>query len=119
MPASGAGGHVCVCVSCYELLPFALLVRKLTLQEKSNYQHPASLSLSSLTQQSTAVHQDNMLTPLLLSHCSQSDEEGKEDEHADSNDPEQMFQNIQFQKEIIANIRTRAWPMRRKLKALK
>uniref|UniRef100_A0A673ZCK5 Transmembrane channel-like protein n=1 Tax=Salmo trutta TaxID=8032 RepID=A0A673ZCK5_SALTR len=49
----------------------------------------------------------------------QSDEEGKEDEHADSNDPEQMFQNIQFQKEIIANIRTRAWPMRRKLKALK
>uniref|UniRef100_A0A8C7JYY8 Transmembrane channel-like protein n=1 Tax=Oncorhynchus kisutch TaxID=8019 RepID=A0A8C7JYY8_ONCKI len=60
-----------------------------------------------------------MLTPLLLSHCSQSDEEGKEDEHADSNDPEQMFQNIQFQKEIIANIRTRAWPMRRKLKALK
>uniref|UniRef100_A0AAZ3PW82 Transmembrane channel-like protein n=1 Tax=Oncorhynchus tshawytscha TaxID=74940 RepID=A0AAZ3PW82_ONCTS len=33
--------------------------------------------------------------------------------------PEQMFQNIQFQKEIIANIRTRAWPMRRKLKALK
>uniref|UniRef100_A0AAZ3QJ54 Transmembrane channel-like protein n=1 Tax=Oncorhynchus tshawytscha TaxID=74940 RepID=A0AAZ3QJ54_ONCTS len=43
----------------------------------------------------------NMLTPLLL------------------NDPEQMFQNIQFQKEIIANIRTRAWPMRRKLKALK
>uniref|UniRef100_A0A4W5M975 Transmembrane channel-like protein n=2 Tax=Salmoninae TaxID=504568 RepID=A0A4W5M975_9TELE len=61
----------------------------------------------------------NMLTPLLLSHCSQSDEEGKEDEHADSNDPEQMFQNIQFQKEIIANIRTRAWPMRRKLKALK
>ncbi|XP_055756025.1 transmembrane channel-like protein 3 [Salvelinus fontinalis] len=49
----------------------------------------------------------------------QSDEEGKEDEHADSNDPEQMFQNIQFQKELIANIRTRAWPMRRKLKALK
>uniref|UniRef100_A0A673ZCH4 Transmembrane channel-like protein n=1 Tax=Salmo trutta TaxID=8032 RepID=A0A673ZCH4_SALTR len=60
-----------------------------------------------------------MMTPLLLSPCSQSDEEGKEDEHADSNDPEQMFQNIQFQKEIIANIRTRAWPMRRKLKALK
>ncbi|CAB1339064.1 unnamed protein product, partial [Coregonus sp. 'balchen'] len=60
-----------------------------------------------------------MLTPLLLSHYSQSDEEDKEDEHVDSNDPEQMFQNIQFQKEIIANIRTRAWPMRRKLKALK
>ncbi|XP_010876303.2 transmembrane channel-like protein 3 [Esox lucius] len=48
-----------------------------------------------------------------------SDDEDKEDERADSNDPEEMFQNIQFQKEIIANIRTRAWPMRRKLKALK
>nr|XP_057933600.1 transmembrane channel-like protein 3 isoform X2 [Doryrhamphus excisus] len=30
-----------------------------------------------------------------------------------------MFQNIQYQKEIIANIRTRPWPMRRKLKVLK
>uniref|UniRef100_A0A8C2WE00 Transmembrane channel-like protein n=1 Tax=Cyclopterus lumpus TaxID=8103 RepID=A0A8C2WE00_CYCLU len=37
----------------------------------------------------------------------------------DSNDPEEMFQNIQYQKEIIANIRTRPWPMRRKLKVLK
>ncbi|XP_062275066.1 transmembrane channel-like protein 3 [Scomber scombrus] len=48
-----------------------------------------------------------------------SDEEDKEDERADSNDPEEMFQNIQYQKEIIANIRTRPWPMRRKLKVLK
>uniref|UniRef100_A0A6Q2YBA5 Transmembrane channel-like protein n=1 Tax=Esox lucius TaxID=8010 RepID=A0A6Q2YBA5_ESOLU len=55
----------------------------------------------------------------LLSHHRHSDDEDKEDERADSNDPEEMFQNIQFQKEIIANIRTRAWPMRRKLKALK
>ncbi|XP_036391050.1 transmembrane channel-like protein 3 [Megalops cyprinoides] len=49
----------------------------------------------------------------------QSDEEDKEDERVDSNDPEEMFQNIQIQKEIIANIRTRPWPMRHKLKALK
>ncbi|XP_077418929.1 transmembrane channel-like protein 3 isoform X6 [Vanacampus margaritifer] len=48
-----------------------------------------------------------------------SDEEDKADERVDSDDPEEMFQNIQYQKEIIANIRTRPWPMRRKLKVLK
>ncbi|XP_031156854.1 transmembrane channel-like protein 3 isoform X1 [Sander lucioperca] len=48
-----------------------------------------------------------------------SDDEDKQDERVDSNDPEEMFQNIQYQKEIIANIRTRPWPMRRKLKVLK
>uniref|UniRef100_A0A8C5ASV6 Transmembrane channel-like protein n=1 Tax=Gadus morhua TaxID=8049 RepID=A0A8C5ASV6_GADMO len=48
-----------------------------------------------------------------------SDDEDKEDGRVDSNDPEEMFQNIQYQKEIIANIRTRPWPMRRKLKVLK
>uniref|UniRef100_A0A3B3D9W8 Si:dkey-15b23.3 n=1 Tax=Oryzias melastigma TaxID=30732 RepID=A0A3B3D9W8_ORYME len=48
-----------------------------------------------------------------------SDDEGKDEERVDSNDPEEMFQNIQFQKEIIANIRSRPWPMRRKLKVLK
>uniref|UniRef100_A0A8C7WZD1 Transmembrane channel-like protein n=1 Tax=Oryzias sinensis TaxID=183150 RepID=A0A8C7WZD1_9TELE len=47
-----------------------------------------------------------------------SDDEDKE-ERVDSNDPEELFQNIQFQKEIIANIRSRPWPMRRKLKVLK
>ncbi|XP_061613977.1 transmembrane channel-like protein 3 [Phyllopteryx taeniolatus] len=50
---------------------------------------------------------------------SSSDEEDKADERVDSDDPEEMFQNIQYQKEIIANIRTRPWPMRRKLKVLK
>nr|XP_061811229.1 transmembrane channel-like protein 3 [Nerophis lumbriciformis] len=48
-----------------------------------------------------------------------SNEEDKVDERVDSDDPEEMFQNIQYQKEIIANIRTRPWPMRRKLKVLK
>lgn len=50
---------------------------------------------------------------------SSSDDEDKDDERTDSIDPEEMFQNIQYQKEIIANIRTRPWPMRRKLKVLK
>uniref|UniRef100_A0A3Q0R1Q7 Transmembrane channel like 3 n=1 Tax=Amphilophus citrinellus TaxID=61819 RepID=A0A3Q0R1Q7_AMPCI len=58
------------------------------------------------------------LCPCVLS-CSSSDDEDKVDEKVDSNDPEEMFQNIQYQKEIIANIRTRPWPMRRKLKVLK
>ncbi|XP_055010693.1 transmembrane channel-like protein 3 [Boleophthalmus pectinirostris] len=52
-------------------------------------------------------------------HQGSSDDEDKEDERVESDDPEEMFQNIQHQKEIIANIRTRPWPMRRKLKVLK
>ncbi|XP_073764185.1 transmembrane channel-like protein 3 isoform X2 [Danio rerio] len=48
-----------------------------------------------------------------------SDDEDKDGERVDSNDPEEMFQNIQFQKEIIANIRIKPWPIRRKLKVLK
>ncbi|KAM4744407.1 transmembrane channel-like protein 3 [Anableps anableps] len=48
-----------------------------------------------------------------------SDEEGGDNKEVDSNDPEEMFQNIQYQKEIVANIRSRPWPMRRKLKVLK
>ncbi|XP_062998621.1 transmembrane channel-like protein 3 [Elgaria multicarinata webbii] len=49
---------------------------------------------------------------------SNSDEDNGEDK-VDSNDPEQIFQNIQFQKEIMANIRCRPWPMRQKLRALR
>ncbi|XP_004447761.2 transmembrane channel-like protein 3 [Dasypus novemcinctus] len=41
------------------------------------------------------------------------------DETGDSNDPEQIFQNIQFQKDLMANIRCRPWPMGQKLKALR
>ncbi|XP_059362338.1 transmembrane channel-like protein 3 [Carassius carassius] len=48
-----------------------------------------------------------------------SDDEDKDGERVDSNDPEEMFQNIQVQKEIITNIRTKPWPIRRKLKVLK
>ncbi|KAL4660749.1 transmembrane channel-like protein 3 [Arapaima gigas] len=48
-----------------------------------------------------------------------SDEEDRDEEWVDSNDPEEVFQNIQFQKEIIADIRSRPWPMAHKLKALR
>ncbi|KAL7866836.1 hypothetical protein AOLI_G00146500 [Acnodon oligacanthus] len=48
-----------------------------------------------------------------------SDDEDKDEERVDSNDPEELFQNIQVQKELIANIRSRPWPIRRKLKVLK
>uniref|UniRef100_A0A8C8XIA3 Transmembrane channel-like protein n=1 Tax=Panthera leo TaxID=9689 RepID=A0A8C8XIA3_PANLE len=41
------------------------------------------------------------------------------DETGDSNDPEQIFQNIQFQKDLMANIRCRPWTMRQKLGALR
>ncbi|XP_077003623.1 transmembrane channel-like protein 3 [Tamandua tetradactyla] len=41
------------------------------------------------------------------------------DEVGDKSDPEQIFQNIQFQKELMANIRCRPWPLRQKLRALR
>ncbi|NWW92672.1 TMC3 protein, partial [Rhynochetos jubatus] len=49
---------------------------------------------------------------------SNSDEDFGE-EKAESHDPEQVFQNIQYQKEIMSNIRCRPWPMRQKLRALR
>ncbi|XP_015728475.1 transmembrane channel-like protein 3 [Coturnix japonica] len=49
---------------------------------------------------------------------SNSDEDISE-EKADSHDPEQVFQNIQYQKEVMSNIRCRPWPMRQKLRALR
>ncbi|KAF4017878.1 hypothetical protein G4228_009838 [Cervus hanglu yarkandensis] len=41
------------------------------------------------------------------------------DETGDSQDPEQIFQNIQFQKDLMANIRCRPWTMGQKLRALR
>ncbi|XP_008585259.1 PREDICTED: transmembrane channel-like protein 3 [Galeopterus variegatus] len=41
------------------------------------------------------------------------------DETGDSSDPEKIFQNIQFQKELMANIRCRPWTMGQKLRALR
>ncbi|XP_075062023.1 transmembrane channel-like protein 3 [Mixophyes fleayi] len=50
---------------------------------------------------------------------SNSDEDENAEGNEDNNDPETIFQNIQIQKEIIANIRGRPWPMRQKLRSLK
>ncbi|KAM8804390.1 transmembrane channel-like protein 3 [Eudromia elegans] len=50
-------------------------------------------------------------------HSSSDNDNGEE--KADSHDPEQIFQNIQYQKEIMSNIRCRPWPMRQKLRALR
>ncbi|XP_045669008.1 transmembrane channel-like protein 3 [Ursus americanus] len=53
---------------------------------------------------------------LLLSNL---DDSFNADETGDSNDPEQIFQNIQFQKDLMANIRCRPWTMAQKLGALR
>ncbi|XP_067873691.1 transmembrane channel-like protein 3 [Heterodontus francisci] len=50
---------------------------------------------------------------------SNSEEDEQEGEKAKYKDPEEIFQNIQIQKEIIANIRCRPWPMGQKLKVLR
>ncbi|XP_013812706.1 transmembrane channel-like protein 3 [Apteryx mantelli] len=50
-------------------------------------------------------------------HSNSDNDNGEE--KADSHDPEQIFQNIQYQKEIMSNIRCRPWPMRQKLRALR
>ncbi|KAM8972285.1 transmembrane channel-like protein 3 [Pelodytes ibericus] len=49
------------------------------------------------------------------SNSEDDDADGKEE----NNDPETIFQNIQIQKEIMANIRCRPWPMRQKLRSLR
>ncbi|XP_015990819.2 transmembrane channel-like protein 3 [Rousettus aegyptiacus] len=41
------------------------------------------------------------------------------DDSGDSSDPEQIFQSIQFQKDLVANIRCRPWTMGQKLRALR
>ncbi|XP_005381508.1 PREDICTED: transmembrane channel-like protein 3 isoform X1 [Chinchilla lanigera] len=53
---------------------------------------------------------------LLLSNL---DDSFNTDETGDSSDPEQIFQNIQFQKDLMANIRCRPWTMGQKLRALR
>ncbi|XP_078386578.1 transmembrane channel-like protein 3 [Cetorhinus maximus] len=50
---------------------------------------------------------------------SHSEDDEQEDDKADYKDPEEIFQNIQIQKEIISNIRCRSWPMGQKLKVLR
>ncbi|XP_022070703.1 transmembrane channel-like protein 3 [Acanthochromis polyacanthus] len=79
----------------------------------------SSRSLSAAKRHKSIRKNSRRIYSAYQDHQGSSDDEDKEDERVDSNDPEEMFQNIQYQKEIIANIRTRPWPMRRKLKVLK
>ncbi|XP_059109271.1 LOW QUALITY PROTEIN: transmembrane channel-like protein 3 [Peromyscus eremicus] len=58
------------------------------------------------------LYQDSLL-------LGNSDDSFNADETGDSNDPEQIFQNIQFQKDLMANIRCRPWTMGQKLRALR
>ncbi|XP_031243075.1 transmembrane channel-like protein 3 isoform X2 [Mastomys coucha] len=58
------------------------------------------------------LYQDSML-------LGNSDDSFNADETGDSSDPEQIFQNIQFQKDLMANIRCRPWTMGQKLRALR
>ncbi|KAG8440571.1 hypothetical protein GDO86_006352 [Hymenochirus boettgeri] len=53
--------------------------------------------------------------PLSYSNSDEDDDDDKEE----NNDPETIFQNIQLQKEIVANIRCRPWPIRQKLRSLR
>uniref|UniRef100_A0A3P8V4S1 Transmembrane channel-like protein n=1 Tax=Cynoglossus semilaevis TaxID=244447 RepID=A0A3P8V4S1_CYNSE len=79
----------------------------------------SSRSLSATRRHRSVRKNSRRIYSAFQDHQGSSEDEDKEDERVDSNDPEEMFQNIQYQKEIIANIRTRPWPMRRKLKVLK
>ncbi|XP_032906038.1 transmembrane channel-like protein 3 isoform X1 [Amblyraja radiata] len=50
---------------------------------------------------------------------SSSDEDAEEGQRAECRDPEESFQNIQIQKEIISTIRVKPWTMDKKLKVLR
>lgn len=55
----------------------------------------------------------------LLCPFSSLDDSLNADEMGDSSDPERIFQNIQLQKDLMANIRCRPWTMGQKLRALR
>ncbi|KFO63988.1 Transmembrane channel-like 3, partial [Corvus brachyrhynchos] len=67
--------------------------------------------------QRTVKRQTGIYTYQEPPHSNSDDDVGEE--KAESHDPEQIFQNIQYQKEIMSNIRCRPWPMRQKLRALR
>ncbi|XP_072324852.1 transmembrane channel-like protein 3 [Scyliorhinus torazame] len=52
-------------------------------------------------------------------HENSDSEDGQEGEKTGYQDPEEIFQNIQIQKEMISSIRCRPWPMSQKLKVLR
>ncbi|XP_041441516.1 transmembrane channel-like protein 3 [Xenopus laevis] len=52
-------------------------------------------------------------------HSNSDEDDDDADGKEENNDPEMIFQSIQMQKEIVANIRCRPWPMRQKLRSLR
>ncbi|KAL9837933.1 LOW QUALITY PROTEIN: transmembrane channel-like protein 3 [Geothlypis trichas] len=78
---------------------------------------PAPRAAKSCKKQRTVKRQTGIYTYQEPPHSNSEDDAGEE--KAESHDPEQIFQNIQYQKEIMSNIRCRPWPMRQKLRALR
>ncbi|XP_032556475.1 transmembrane channel-like protein 3 [Chiroxiphia lanceolata] len=78
---------------------------------------PAAKSAKSGKKHRTAKRHAGIYTYQEPPHSNSDDDIGEE--KAESHDPEQIFQNIQYQKEIMSNIRCRPWPMRQKLRALR
>ncbi|CAI9572071.1 unnamed protein product, partial [Staurois parvus] len=77
----------------------------------------AALKPTKSTKRYKSVRRNTSIYQVPPQSISDEDEnaEGKEE----NNDPETIFQNIQMQKELVANIRCRPWPMRQKLRSLK
>ncbi|XP_031978438.1 transmembrane channel-like protein 3 isoform X2 [Corvus moneduloides] len=78
---------------------------------------PALRAAKACKKQRTVKRQTGIYTYQEPPHSNSDDDVGEE--KAESHDPEQIFQNIQYQKEIMSNIRCRPWPMRQKLRALR
>ncbi|KAK2522141.1 Tmc3 [Columba guinea] len=78
---------------------------------------PAAKTAKSCKKYRTVKRHAGIYTYQEPPHSNSDDDIGEE--KAESHDPEQIFQNIQYQKEIISNIRCRPWPMRQKLRALR
>ncbi|NXU82903.1 TMC3 protein, partial [Xiphorhynchus elegans] len=78
---------------------------------------PAAKSAKSGKKYRTAKRHASIYTYQEPPHSNSDDDLGEE--KAESHDPEQIFQNIQYQKEIMSNIRCRPWPMRQKLRVLR
>ncbi|XP_054444411.1 transmembrane channel-like protein 3 [Pteronotus mesoamericanus] len=72
----------------------------------------ASQRYRSIRRNASQLYQESLLLSSLDDSCNA-------DEMGDSSDPEQIFQNIQFQKDLMANIRCRPWTMGQKLRALR
>uniref|UniRef100_A0A669PCW6 Transmembrane channel-like protein n=1 Tax=Phasianus colchicus TaxID=9054 RepID=A0A669PCW6_PHACC len=72
-----------------------------------------------LSERGASIRREDLIIFHRNLHQSINSDEDISEEKANSHDPEQVFQNIQYQKEVMSNIRCRPWPMRQKLRALR